>query len=172
MDIPHTANIDKLNKLCLHLHRVKLSVFIKQQYQDLFLGSSAYPKDQFFIDIIAATHLDLYDSYFKQWSQDLRFQHRKDRRDLYTYLRDLIQGRLLEDMICTFMCDQGIPMILTGADHQREILVSPTGHHDLCIQTSMYGDIKIELLSDYHQYRSRYRRIDLRDHKYHHIKHG
>lgn len=93
--------------------------------------------------------------------------HQRDGRTPFAYAQDLVASWIFEDFLLKRLCDNGLPVMLSGEDRMREILphhrVSASSDFEIRYQ----GKCRLmEVMCDYTGYWGRTHKIDLRDSKY------
>ena len=97
--------------------------------------------------------------------------HNRDNRSYIEYGRDLVASWLFEDVLVQSLSNNGINILLSGADNNREILANTrvSSNSDTTIEYNGHS-MQMEIMSDYTGYWSRANKIDLRDDKFIRLK--
>mgnify|MGYP007069843879 CR=1 FL=1 len=94
--------------------------------------------------------------------------HHRDRRTPLEYAQDLVASWLFEDYVCEGLNINGLRIRKAGADSNRAILANSrvSSSSDTIVSCEGAVERKLEIMTDYGSYWSRYGCIDLRDGKY------
>lgn len=121
--------------------------------------------------ILEGKERELRECYPNIYSNLLSCNHNRDKRTPFEYAQDLVASWLFEDCLVDTLANNGFQISLSGADSNREILVTSKVSANSDTLISMNGKmINMELMSDYTGYWSRNGKIDLRDEKYKKLK--